>query len=147
MEITEVRVSVRDGRDKKLKGYATVTFDNCFVVRDLRIIDGQRGLFVAMPSRRIREPCPKCTHRNPVRSNFCSHCGASLEGMAAAHREEPGEGKGQHRDVAHPITQQCREFIQKAVIDAYEKERARDASRCIPGTETIASPLASKRSR
>ncbi len=127
MEITEVRISVRDGRDKKLKGYATITFDNAFVVRDLRIIDGQKGFFVAMPSRRLRESCPKCAHRNPVRSNFCSHCGASLEALNMERKDEPGEGKGQHRDIAHPITSEAREYIQKIVLEAYEKENAREA--------------------
>ena len=50
MEITEVRVVLRN--DEKLKAYATITLDNCFVVRRLRIIQSARGLFVAMPARR-----------------------------------------------------------------------------------------------
>ena len=137
MEITEVRISVRDGRDKKLKGYATITFDNAFVVRDLRIIDGTRGLFVAMPSRRMREACPKCAHRNPVRANYCGHCGASLEELNASRQEEAGDGKGQHRDIAHPITQEARNYIQRAVLDAYEKERAKESS-VSGGPETAA---------
>jgi stage V sporulation protein G len=49
MEITDVRISLRD--EEKLKGFATITFDDCFVVRGLKIIDGSDGLFVAMPSR------------------------------------------------------------------------------------------------
>ncbi len=54
MEITEVRVSPIEG-DEKLKGFATVIFDNEFVVRDLKIINGQKGLFVAMPSRKMKD--------------------------------------------------------------------------------------------
>ncbi len=54
MEITEVRVSPIEG-DEKLKGFATVIFDNEFVVRDLKIISGQKGLFVAMPSRKMKD--------------------------------------------------------------------------------------------
>ena len=54
MEITEVRVSPIEG-DEKLKGFATVIFDNAFVVRDLKIINGQKGLFVAMPSRKMKD--------------------------------------------------------------------------------------------
>ncbi len=50
MEITEVKVVLRN--DEKLKGYATITLDHCFVVRRLRIIQSARGLFVAMPARR-----------------------------------------------------------------------------------------------
>ena len=47
MEITDVRVFPVE--EEKLKGYATITFDDCFVVRDLKIISGTNGLFVAMP--------------------------------------------------------------------------------------------------
>ncbi len=50
MEISEVRVTIRT--DDKLKAFASVTFDNCFVVRGLKVIQGNKGLFVAMPSRR-----------------------------------------------------------------------------------------------
>ncbi len=54
MEITEVRVSPIQG-DEKLKAFATVIFDDAFVVRDLKIISGQKGLFVAMPSRKMKD--------------------------------------------------------------------------------------------
>lgn len=50
MEITEVRLTLRN--EERLKAYATVTFDSCFVVRGIRVIAGNEGLFVAMPSRR-----------------------------------------------------------------------------------------------
>ncbi len=50
MTITEVRISLRD--DEKLKAFVTITIDGCFVVRGLKIIRGNKGMFVAMPSRR-----------------------------------------------------------------------------------------------
>ena len=50
MEITEVRVTIRP--DDKLKAFASITFDECFVIRGLKVIEGNKGLFVAMPSRR-----------------------------------------------------------------------------------------------
>ena len=53
MEITEVRIFLKDSPDKKLKAYATATFDNAFVVRNIKVIEGSAGLFIAMPSRRI----------------------------------------------------------------------------------------------
>ena len=53
MNITEVRIFLRD--EAKLRAYATVTFDNCFVVHNMRIIDGKNGLFVAMPSRKKKD--------------------------------------------------------------------------------------------
>ncbi|MFQ5911972.1 MAG: septation regulator SpoVG [Nitrospinota bacterium] len=53
MEITEVRVYPVD--EEKLKAYVTITFDHCFVVRDLKIIQGTNNLFVAMPSRKCKD--------------------------------------------------------------------------------------------
>lgn len=54
MQLTEVKVyPVTD--DEKLKGYATIVFDACFVVRDLKIIHGNNGLFVAMPSKKKKD--------------------------------------------------------------------------------------------
>jgi len=52
MNITEIRVKKFDN-DNRLKGIAAITIDNCFVVHELRIIDGKEGLFVAMPSRKM----------------------------------------------------------------------------------------------
>lgn len=51
MEITEIRVHLRN--EEKLKAFATVTFDGCFVVRNMKIIDGAKGLILCMPSRRM----------------------------------------------------------------------------------------------
>lgn len=53
MDITEVRVFPVD--EEKLKAYVTITIDNCFVVRDLKIIEGTKGLFVAMPSKKRKD--------------------------------------------------------------------------------------------
>lgn len=50
VNITEVRIALRE--DDKLKAFASVTFDDCFVVRGLKIIAGNGGMFVAMPSRK-----------------------------------------------------------------------------------------------
>ncbi len=54
MEITEVKVfSAKEGG--RLKAYATVVFDNSFIIRDLKIIEGNKGLFVSMPSRKRKD--------------------------------------------------------------------------------------------
>ena len=50
MEITEVRITLRD--EEKLKAFANVTFDDAFVVRGLKVINGNNGYFVSMPSRK-----------------------------------------------------------------------------------------------
>ena len=53
MEITEVKVY--PANEGKLKGYATMVFDGCFIVRDMKIIKSDKGLFVSMPSRRKKD--------------------------------------------------------------------------------------------
>jgi stage V sporulation protein G len=83
MEVTQVRVFPVG--EERLKAYATIVLDDCFLVRNLRLIQGKKGLFVAMPNRRTKE--------------------------------------GSYRDVAHPITRDLRERIERAVIEAYEQLR------------------------
>jgi stage V sporulation protein G len=53
MEITDIRVRKVAG-EGKLKAYVTVTFDDCFVVHNIKIIEGKNGVFIAMPSRKTR---------------------------------------------------------------------------------------------
>ena len=53
MEVTEVRIFPVN--EEKLKAYVTITFDGCFVVRDLKVINGNNGLFVAMPSKKRKD--------------------------------------------------------------------------------------------
>ena len=53
MEVTEVRVFTVE--EEKLKAYVTIIFDDCFVIRDLKVINGKTGLFVAMPSRKRKD--------------------------------------------------------------------------------------------
>ncbi len=55
MKITEVKIYTAREKNGRLKAYATVVFDNCFIVRDLKVIEGDKGLFVSMPSRRRKD--------------------------------------------------------------------------------------------
>lgn len=50
MEITEIRLTLRD--EDKLKAFANVTFDNAFVIRGMKIISGNKGFFLSMPSKK-----------------------------------------------------------------------------------------------
>jgi stage V sporulation protein G len=59
MKVTDVRVRVLNV-DNRLKGVATITFDDCFVVHDIKIIDGEEGIFIAMPSKKT----PNGTYRD-----------------------------------------------------------------------------------
>lgn len=123
MEITEVKIFLKDSPDKKLKAYATVTFDSAFVVRNIKVIEGKSGLFIAMPSRRIKEFCPKCGFKNELRSKYCNQCGVQLPVVARpVESESPDAARSEHRDIAHPITQTFREYLQKKILQAYEEK-------------------------
>jgi len=88
IEITEVRVSLRN--DDKLKAFVSITLNDSFVVRGLKIIRGNSGLFVAMPSRKRPD--------------------------------------GTYQDVAHPINNETRKFIEDRILDEYQRERAKQPS-------------------
>jgi stage V sporulation protein G len=127
VEITEVRIILKNSQDKKLKAYATVTFDNVFVVRDIKVIQGGAGgLFIAMPSRKVKQACPKCAFKNELRSKYCNQCASLLPPEANPQRaEEISSSQAEHRDIAHPITQPFREHLQKKVLEVYAQETAK----------------------
>ncbi|MFH0935578.1 MAG: septation protein SpoVG family protein [Candidatus Omnitrophota bacterium] len=126
MEITEVRVVLKDSPDKKLKAYTTVTFDDAFVVRNIKVIEGTSGLFIAMPSRKVKQSCPKCNFKNELRSKYCNQCGEQLPLVPKPFTTEAaGNTQLEHKDIAHPITQVFREYLQKRVLEAYEQEKAK----------------------
>jgi stage V sporulation protein G len=123
--ITEVRIKLCEANSERLLAFCSVTFDNAFVVRDLKIIEGTKGMFVAMPSRKLTDRCLKCGCKNHLRARFCNLCGTRLDEHRAL-RAADGRAK-LHADIAHPIHSAAREQIQNAVIKAYaeEKERAK----------------------
>lgn len=124
MEVTEVRIILKESQDKKLKAYATVTFDNVFVVRDIKLIEGGTGLFIAMPSRKVKHACPKCAFKNELRSKYCNQCAALLPAEVNPLRaEEIPNSQAEHRDIAHPITQSFREHLQKKILEVYAQEK------------------------
>lgn len=82
MEITEIRLTMRN--EDKLKAFANVTFDNAFVIRGMKIISGNKGLFISMPSKKRSD--------------------------------------GTYQDIAHPVNTNMRRLIEKAVLDAYDRE-------------------------
>jgi stage V sporulation protein G len=88
MEITEIRISLRT--DNKLKAFASITLDNRFVIRGLKIIEGAKGVFVAMPSRKRPD--------------------------------------GTFQDIAHPINNETRAWMEQQVIAAYHLEKEKMAS-------------------
>ena len=89
MRITDVRIRKVEGQNR-LRAVASITIDEAFAIHELRIIEGQNGLFVAMPSRQSSD--------------------------------------GTFRDIAHPISSETREKIQKAILEAYEAPETEETS-------------------
>ena len=123
MEITEVRVKLMEEAGERLQAFCSITLDDAFVVRDLKIIEGATGPFVAMPSRKLTAHCPQCGCKNHLRAGFCNQCGARQKEQHAL-KDDEGRAK-LYADIAHPINSTCREMIQQRVIQAFEEEKAR----------------------
>lgn len=125
MVITEVRIKLMEdhNENERLQAFCSVTFDNAFVVRDLKIIEGAKGYFVAMPSRKLSDRCQQCGCKNHLRSRFCNYCGTKLDEDRAT-RDAEGRAK-LHADIAHPINCSAREVIQNAVLKAFQEENER----------------------
>lgn len=81
MEITQIRVYPVE--EDKLKAFVSVIFDDCFVVSDIRIIQGSHGLFISMPSKKRKN--------------------------------------GSFRDIAHPLNNETRQWIERAIITRYKE--------------------------
>jgi stage V sporulation protein G len=123
MNISEVRVKLVANKDDRLKAFCSMTIDNDFVVRDIKIIEGTSGLFVAMPSRKMSDHCEKCGGKNHLRAKYCSNCGASLDENRA---KQDSKGRMKlHADIAHPINAECRKRIQETIAAAFEAEDER----------------------
>ena len=123
MVITEVRIKLVEENNERLMAFCSVTLDNAFVIRDLKIIEGTKGLFVAMPSRKLTDRCGRCGSKNHLRSRYCNACGTHLDENRAP-RDHDGRAK-LHADIAHPINSTCREVMQQAIIKSYSDERER----------------------
>jgi stage V sporulation protein G len=123
VEISEVKVKLMGDRTDRLKAFCSVTIDREFVIRDLKIIEGTSGMFVAMPSRKITDKCPACSGKNHLRAKFCNECGSRLNESRAG-RDAEGRTK-LHADIAHPINSGCRDRMQKKIMKSYEEEQER----------------------
>ncbi len=67
MKITEININIRS--EEKLKAFVNITFDDVFVVRGLKVIQGNSGLFVCMPSRKMQDGSYKDI-AHPIRNDF-----------------------------------------------------------------------------
>jgi stage V sporulation protein G len=81
MEITEVNINLRD--EEKLKAFVNITFDDVFVIRGLKVIEGKSGLFVCMPSRKLNDGTYKDI-AHPINNDFRQ----TMEGLILNRYEE-----------------------------------------------------------
>jgi stage V sporulation protein G len=120
MEITSVQIRLTAETSERVKAYATLVIDECFVIRDVKVIRGNSGLLVAMPSRRLTVNCRRCRTKNQLRAHYCNDCGARLD------KPEQRAGRGGRQrffeDMAHPTTPECRDYFERTVIAAYQQE-------------------------
>jgi len=123
MRVSEVRIKLTPPAQDRLRGFCSITLDASFVVRDIKIIDGPNGVFVAMPSRKLMDHCPQCRTKNHLRARFCNNCGAQLNENRSAMGED--SRLKLHCDVAHPINAQCRAMVQESIVKAYHEELER----------------------
>jgi stage V sporulation protein G len=127
MLLTEVRINLCGQRGSRLKAFCSLTFDDTFVIRDVKLIDGNDGLFLAMPSRKLSDHCPGCGDKNHLRARYCNHCGQRLnEERYLQYRNGNGANRLKlHADIAHPINAECRAQIEHRVLDEYNRELER----------------------
>ena len=136
MQLTEIRINLcgspasprlarpSPGQGGRLRAFCSLTFDDTFVIRDVKLIDGNDGLFLAMPSRKLMDHCPGCSEKNHLRARFCNQCGSRLdEDRYLRYRSGNGQSRLKlHADIAHPINARTRQEIERRVFAAYEQE-------------------------
>jgi stage V sporulation protein G len=127
MQLTDIRIKLCDDQNSRLKAFCALTFDNTFVIRDVKLIDGNDGLFLAMPSRKLADHCGRCGEKNHLRARYCNQCGARLD-ENRYQRYQNGNAAGGtgrlklHADIAHPINADCRHAIEERVVRAFHSE-------------------------
>jgi len=134
MNITETKINFVSNRADKLKAFCSITLDGEFVIRDIRIIEGNNGGFIAMPSRKLMSKCPNCGGKNHLRATFCNDCGKKLPDNRI---ELNDDGRPKlHADIAHPINTACRAKLQNFIMREYENEldRAQQTGRAPEAT-------------
>ena len=123
MNITEVRIKLLENQPDKLRGFASITIDDFIVIRDLKLIEGGQGLFIAMPSRKLCDRCLACGGKYHLRARFCNDCGKRLRADRGM-QDERGRMR-LYADISHPIHQKARDFVERRVLEAFQHELER----------------------
>lgn len=126
MKITDIQfVFINKNR---LKAFCKVVIDNCFVIKNIRIIESYDKLIVSMPYQKVMDHCPECNSRNHLKARFCNECGIELDDNRIAYDVDgkpivSKNGKPRYfDDCIHPISQNAREYFDNEILDAYEYE-------------------------
>jgi stage V sporulation protein G len=123
MQLSEIRINLCGANGGRLKAFCSLTFDNTFVIRDVKLIEGNDGLFLAMPSRKLCDRCRRCSEKNHLRARFCNQCGTRLdENRYMRYQDQQGGRLKLHADIAHPINADCRLELERRVLLAYQEE-------------------------
>ena len=115
MNITDIQIKrCNNGR---LLAYVAVVFDNSFIVRGLRLVQGDK-IHLAMPDKKVKYKCENCNSLCDFDSKFCKYCGKPFTCNA----------NGKHLDICHPIEYGFRTYLEETVIKEYMKEEKHDQS-------------------
>ena len=127
MKVTEIRIDVipPDMHDGRLLACFSLVLDHELIIHSLKLIDGDRGKFIAFPAEKSKDRCPKCRKKNLLDQVFCGWCGLKLPPgrkeawIAASNTSRPKL----FQDMVHPIDNGLRWEIEQACLDAYEQEK------------------------
>src|SRR5262249_34428538 len=118
MQLSEIRINLCGPQAGRLKAFCSLTFDNTFVIRDVKIIEGNDGLFLAMPSRKLCARSRRRGEKNHLRARFCNNCAQRLDETRSMKMQGPGPRLKLHADIAHPINAECRLEIERRAVSA-----------------------------
>ena len=116
MRVTDVRLTLCQPNQERFLAHCSVIIDNAFVIHDVKIIDGSRGIFVAMPSHKITGHCAYCNGKNHLLARYCNKCGNRLDPSIHAHAKI-------YADTVHPVNNIARQEFSEAVLDSYFKAK------------------------
>lgn len=108
MNITRIEV-VLSKRGERLLGFSTITLDGSFVIKDIRIIQGNGKIIIAMPDKQRATTCEHCDFKIRQRDNYCPRCGNKLSPIDV-----------EYVDICHPIDSVCRAYIDTAILEQYK---------------------------
>ena len=103
-------VAQRDG----VLAFATIVLGGCFVVRDIKVMSRSGRIFLGMPSKKLKDKCPRCSVKNQITDKFCHECG-----LQRKRSEKPTRI---HNDIAFPINKDYRLYIEKEIAECYNNQ-------------------------